>query len=207
MPFSAWLPAAMAAPTPISALVHSSTLVTAGVVLSLKTPAIVFSNGVVSTLSLILGGLTFFLSAIRAYEEGDIKKIVALSTLRQLGFIVLTIGLLLPCLTLFHIMVHAFFKALLFLSVGKIIEGNTGSQEASLSSSERRVCPLNSSVFIVSLLSIRGFVFLSGFISKDLILEGALSSNRGVTQTLFIVLIRVVRVGYSLRLVKSSVLV
>lgn len=119
LPFRAWLPAAMAAPTPVSALVHSSTLVTAGIYLLLRTSN-VFNYPLSASLS-NLGGLTILLARLRALKETDGKKIVALSTLSQLGVIITGFRFNNPRIIFFHLLVHAFFKALLFISTGFVI--------------------------------------------------------------------------------------
>ena len=123
-PFRSWLPAAMAAPTPVSALVHSSTLVTAGVFILLR-----FSRGLPFYWLLFVGSLTLFLAGLSAFFENDIKKIVALSTLSQLGVIIVSISIGLCDFTFFHLCTHALFKALIFLCVGVAIHSVWGSQD------------------------------------------------------------------------------
>lgn len=128
MPFSAWLPAAMAAPTPVRALVHSSTLVTAGVYLIIRFSPLLIREGMGGYLGLI-GGLTTFMARIRANMETDLKKIVALSTLSQLGLMMRTLAIGFYVLAFFHLVVHAVFKALLFLCRGKIIHERGDTQD------------------------------------------------------------------------------
>merc|ERR1712002_1066430 len=120
IPFSAWLPAAIAAPTPVSALVHSSTLVTAGVYLLIRIN-IFLVNTTASTVLIITGTLTIFMAGCAAILEIDIKKVIALSTLSQLGVIIIIIGAGAPVLAYFHLLSHAFFKAILFICAGIII--------------------------------------------------------------------------------------
>jgi len=120
IPFSAWLPAAMAAPTPVSALVHSSTLVTAGVYLILRNNYYIARGGWSSGL-LFLGLLTMTMAGVSALFEVDMKKVIALSTLRQLGVIFFSLGLMQPFLAFFHLISHAYFKAMLFMAAGSII--------------------------------------------------------------------------------------
>ncbi|TKV25091.1 NADH-quinone oxidoreductase subunit L, partial [Campylobacter jejuni] len=114
IPFSAWLPAAIAAPTPVSALVHSSTLVTAGVYLLIRL-RIMYRREEVSTIIIFISVVTMFISGLGALYEIDIKKVIALSTLRQLGVIMIVLGAGMPVLSFFHLVNHALFKAMLFL--------------------------------------------------------------------------------------------
>lgn len=128
IPFSAWLPAAIAAPTPVSSLVHSSTLVTAGVYLLIRYN-FWFSNNRFYLYLGFAGILTTFLARIAALIETDLKKIVALSTLRQLGFIVSYLGFRVPKLRFVHLIAHAFFKALMFIGTGRIIHSANHGQD------------------------------------------------------------------------------
>lgn len=170
IPFSSWLPAAIAAPTPVSALVHSSTLVTAGVYLLIRFN-IILSNSWLGNFLLLLSGLTMFISGLGANYEFDLKKIIALSTLRQLGLImrILSIGFL--KLAFFHLLTHALFKALLFICAGAIIHNINNSQDIRIIGRLRLIIPLTSSCFNVANLALCGIPFLAGFYSKDLILE------------------------------------
>lgn len=128
IPFSAWLPAAIAAPTPVSSLVHSSTLVTAGVYLVIRFAESLRIRGLLEYL-MFVGLATTTMAGFRALWELDIKKIVALSTLRQLGLIMATVGLGIYPLAFFHLLTHAYFKALLFISVGRIIHLSSDYQD------------------------------------------------------------------------------
>nr|YP_010586375.1 NADH dehydrogenase subunit 5 [Molanna truncata]UZZ44163.1 NADH dehydrogenase subunit 5 [Molanna truncata] len=170
IPFSAWLPAAMAAPTPVSALVHSSTLVTAGVYLMFRFFDFFFSTFLFNWL-LLLGVLTMFMSGISANYEFDMKKIIALSTLSQLGLMMSVLSLGFQELALFHLLMHAFFKALLFLCAGVIIHNFKNFQDIRYMGNLKKFMPLTSSYFLVSSMSLCGVPFLSGFYSKDIILE------------------------------------
>jgi NADH-ubiquinone oxidoreductase chain 5 len=123
------LPAAIAAPTPVSALVHSSTLVTAGVFLLTRFYPYLHKTHLFNEIILFIAVITIFISGIRATTECDIKKIIALSTLRQLGIIITGLGLNLPLLTYFHIVTHALFKALLFICAGTYINSHRHSQD------------------------------------------------------------------------------
>nr|QVV96029.1 NADH dehydrogenase subunit 5 [Pycanum ochraceum] len=169
IPFSSWLPAAMAAPTPVSALVHSSTLVTAGVYLLIRFSDI-FSNYDLSYF-LLISVLTMFMSGLGANFEYDLKKIIALSTLSQLGLMMSILFMGYPSLAYFHLLTHAFFKALLFLCAGMIIHMMGDSQDIRHMGVLINQLPFTISCFCISTLSLCGLPFLSGFYSKDLILE------------------------------------
>nr|UOR16940.1 NADH dehydrogenase subunit 5 [Aplomya sp.] len=170
IPFSSWLPAAMAAPTPVSALVHSSTLVTAGVYLLIRFN-ILLSNCFLSNLLLLLASLTMFMSGLGANYEFDLKKIIALSTLSQLGLMMSILSMGYYKLAFFHLLTHALFKALLFLCAGAIIHNMNNNQDIRLMGVLSLVMPLTSSCFNVANLALCGMPFLAGFYSKDLILE------------------------------------
>lgn len=170
IPFCAWLPAAMAAPTPVSSLVHSSTLVTAGVYVLIRLGG-ALPEGAKARVALA-GVLTILLAGLRALGEGDIKKIVALSTLRQLGIMVLGIGLGSPLLAFFHLVAHAFFKALLFVGVGNFIHAAVSYQDLRVIGNTKATLPLTSSILVVAKASLCGLPFFSGFFSKESILEG-----------------------------------
>jgi len=170
IPFSSWLPAAIAAPTPVSALVHSSTLVTAGVYLLIRFNILINFYFVRKCL-LILGRLTIFISGFRANFEVDFKKIIALSTLRQLGLIIRILSIGYYKLAFFHLLTHALFKALLFLCAGAFIHNLINFQDIRLTGNFFNQIPLTSSCFNISKLALCGIPFLAGFYSKDLILE------------------------------------
>jgi len=172
-PFSAWLPAAMVAPTPVSALVHSSTLVTAGVFLVFR-----FCTGGLSAL-LYVGGFTTILAGLAACFEVSIKKVVALSTLSQLGLIFVALGLGERSLGFLHLNFHAAFKALLFLAVGTLTHLNYGSQSVILRVNAFIGSGLVGMTFVIRCASLCGLFFLSGWVSKEAILNS--SCNCGVT--------------------------
>nr|QLY89743.1 NADH dehydrogenase subunit 5 [Notidobia ciliaris]QNV11733.1 NADH dehydrogenase subunit 5 [Notidobia ciliaris] len=174
IPFSAWLPAAMAAPTPVSALVHSSTLVTAGVYLIIRFGGLM--NNYMLKILLILSCLTMFMSGLGANYEYDLKKIIALSTLSQLGLMMGILSIGFSLLGYFHLLTHAFFKALLFLCAGVMIHSLKDNQDIRFMGSNKFM-PLIFSSFLISNLSLCGFPFLAGFYSKDLILEMLSMSN------------------------------
>ena len=169
IPFSSWLPAAIAAPTPVSALVHSSTLVTAGVYLLIRFRRS-FSNWL-NTLLLLIAGLTIFIAGLGANFEYDLKKIIALSTLSQLGLIIRILSLGFAGLAFFHLLTHALFKALLFICAGIVIHTIKDSQDIRYIGNLSFQIPLTSSCLIISNFALCGIPFLAGFYSKDLILE------------------------------------
>ena len=177
VPFSAWLPAAMAAPTPVSALVHSSTLVTAGVYLLLRIIPLIRYRSILAPVGLI-GGITMTMASLRAFLESDLKKIVALSTLSQLGVMILSLRLGLPTIAFFHLVVHAFFKALLFIATGNLIHNSSDYQDLRRIGGHLPALPLTQATVIITKLSLCGVPFFSAFFSKELVLE-RLSSNSG----------------------------
>nr|YP_448914.1 NADH dehydrogenase subunit 5 [Sclerophasma paresisense]ABB81898.1 NADH dehydrogenase subunit 5 [Sclerophasma paresisense] len=170
IPFSSWLPAAMAAPTPVSALVHSSTLVTAGVYLLIRFNSILYNSSMCMFL-LLIGGLTMFMAGLGANFEYDLKKIIALSTLSQLGLMIMTLSLGFTLLSFFHLLTHALFKALLFMCAGIIIHNMKDSQDIRFMGGLINHLPLTVTCFIVSNMALCGMPFMAGFYSKDLILE------------------------------------
>nr|QVL29363.1 NADH dehydrogenase subunit 5 [Ceratitis quinaria] len=170
IPFSSWLPAAMAAPTPVSALVHSSTLVTAGVYLLIRFN-ILLSGSWMGQFLLLVSGLTMFMAGLGANFEFDLKKIIALSTLSQLGLMMSILSMGFYKLAFFHLLTHALFKALLFMCAGAIIHNMNNSQDIRLMGGLGVYMPLTSGCFNVANLALCGMPFLAGFYSKDLILE------------------------------------
>nr|YP_010439637.1 NADH dehydrogenase subunit 5 [Pida apicalis]UTC33527.1 NADH dehydrogenase subunit 5 [Pida apicalis] len=176
IPFSSWLPAAMAAPTPVSALVHSSTLVTAGVYLLIRFN-LLLENTFFFKILLLLSGLTMFMSGISANYEYDLKKIIALSTLSQLGLMMSILSMGLPDLAFFHLLTHAMFKALLFMCAGIIIHMMGDMQDIRYMGGISKIIPLTSLCLNISNMALCGIPFLAGFYSKDLILEMVSCSN------------------------------
>lgn len=175
IPFSAWLPAAMAAPTPVSALVHSSTLVTAGVYLLIRMSHWLGEGGWLG-LVLLGGSLTITMAGVSALFEPDIKKIVALSTLSQLGLIIRAVGAGLWGAAFIHLLAHAYFKALLFIAVGNIIHLSDDFQDMR----KGALSPGSSVTYgfrALANLRLCGLPFLSGFFSKDFILERSATAN------------------------------
>nr|UOG84780.1 NADH dehydrogenase subunit 5 [Ocinara albicollis] len=170
IPFSSWLPAAMAAPTPVSALVHSSTLVTAGVYLLIRFNFLLIDMFFLKIL-LLLSVLTMFMSGISANYEFDLKKIIALSTLSQLGLMMSILSLGFPNIAFFHLLTHAMFKALLFMCAGIMIHMLNDMQDIRYMGGMVLYIPLTSLCLNISNMSLCGIPFLSGFYSKDLVLE------------------------------------
>nr|YP_010166693.1 NADH dehydrogenase subunit 5 [Nebrioporus vagrans]QRV62784.1 NADH dehydrogenase subunit 5 [Nebrioporus vagrans] len=169
IPFSSWLPAAMAAPTPVSALVHSSTLVTAGVYLLIRFNFILSDS--MKLYLLIIGVLTMFMAGLGANYEFDLKKIIALSTLSQLGLMMSILALGAYKLAFFHLLTHAMFKALLFMCAGCVIHNLKDFQDIRFMGNLMIHMPLTCVCLNISNLALCGMPFLSGFYSKDLILE------------------------------------
>nr|QTC30721.1 NADH dehydrogenase subunit 5 [Psyttalia humilis] len=169
IPFSMWLPMAMAAPTPISSLVHSSTLVTAGVYLMIRFNSLFNKNFLF--IMMILSCMTMLMASTSANGEFDLKKIIALSTLSQLGLMIFTISLNLPKLSFFHLTTHAMFKSLLFLCSGIMIHNYFNHQDIRFMSFMNLNIPFINMIFNISSLTLCGMPFLSGFYSKDLIIE------------------------------------
>jgi len=199
MPFSAWLPAAIAAPTPVSALVHSSTLVTAGVYLLIRMNLLIVEINIRKFLS-VLGILTIIMAGITAIVEIDMKKVIALSTLRQLGIIIIILGIGNPVLAFFHLISHAFFKAILFMCAGLIIHRIKDYQDI------RKIgfnyLNINLSVSIIMIANIRlcGLPFLRGFYSKDLIIEIVIIKGKNIFLFSILILGTGLTVMYSCRL-------
>nr|YP_010442992.1 NADH dehydrogenase subunit 5 [Alloxiphidiopsis emarginata]UTD48942.1 NADH dehydrogenase subunit 5 [Alloxiphidiopsis emarginata] len=203
IPFSSWLPAAMAAPTPVSALVHSSTLVTAGVYLLIRFNAVIVENNLGKFL-LLISGLTMFMAGLGANFEFDLKKIIALSTLSQLGLMMSILSMGFPSLAFFHLLTHALFKALLFMCAGSVIHNMKNSQDIRFMGGLCVQMPLTVICFNVSNLALCGMPFLAGFYSKDLILEiVSLSYLNGFSFFLYFFSTGLT-VCYSLRLVYYS---
>lgn len=197
VPFSRWLPAAILAPTPVSALVHSSTLVTAGVYLLFRFCPLH------PTLLLNVGIFTTLIAGLAAALECDTKKIIALSTLRQLGLIVTSLGLKARSLCFAHLNTHAAFKALLFLAIGSYIHSIYGSQEARSVVLLPSNSPLILVVLISASLSMCGLVFLSGWVTKEAILESRFNNVVSLFSLLFFYLGIGLTLVYSLRLALS----
>nr|QIS62912.1 NADH dehydrogenase subunit 5 [Tubuca rosea] len=203
IPFSAWLPAAMAAPTPVSALVHSSTLVTAGVYLMIRFSSALEGSKIQSIL-LVISCLTMFMAGLGANFECDLKKIIALSTLSQLGVMLSILALGYPDLSFFHLLSHALFKALLFMCAGVLIHSVSGYQDIRYMGCLVKFMPLSVSYMMVANLALCGFPFLAGFYSKDMILEVAFMSWINFISLILYIMATGLTVSYTLRLVYFS---
>lgn len=170
IPFSAWLPAAIAAPTPVSSLVHSSTLVTAGIYLLIRFN-ILFEFKLFSNVLIIIARMTLFIAGVGANLEIDFKKIIAFSTLRQLGLIILILSVGKVEFAFFHLIIHALFKSILFLCAGLVIHNMMGVQDIRYLGGFFSFSPPIRGCMGLARLSLFGFPFVGGFYSKDLILE------------------------------------
>nr|YP_009349486.1 NADH dehydrogenase subunit 5 [Unio crassus]AQM37719.1 NADH dehydrogenase subunit 5 [Unio crassus] len=205
IPFSAWLPAAMAAPTPVSALVHSSTLVTAGVYLVIRFYSTLVEMHEVLWFLSKMGALTLLMAGLSACFEVDLKKIIALSTLSQLGLMMFTVGVGFPVIAVFHLFTHALFKALLFLCAGSIIHSTMDTQDGRILGGLNYLLPFSSSCLMLSSIALCGMPFLSGFYSKDLILEGVFSSFSGSLEVIVMLVGAGLSLVYSLRILLIGV--
>nr|YP_010540353.1 NADH dehydrogenase subunit 5 [Singapora shinshana]UYF20495.1 NADH dehydrogenase subunit 5 [Singapora shinshana] len=204
IPFSSWLPAAMAAPTPVSSLVHSSTLVTAGVYLLIR----FFNNFIYNNYYfLFLSIMTMFMSSFCANYEFDLKKVVALSTLSQLGLMMFSLFMGLVNLSFFHLLTHAMFKSLLFLCSGIFIYYMNDNQDIRMLGSVCNLMPFTTSCFNISNMALCGIPFLSGFYSKDLILEMSVMNNMNLFYYFLMYFCLGLTCCYSIRLFYYSMMV
>nr|YP_009642627.1 NADH dehydrogenase subunit 5 [Heterakis dispar]QCI56233.1 NADH dehydrogenase subunit 5 [Heterakis dispar] len=201
-PFSSWLPKAMSAPTPISSLVHSSTLVTAGLILVMNFKEVILDVSFAS-LVMLVGLLTMFFSSMSALVEEDMKKVVALSTLSQMGFCMLTIGLGLSFVSLVHMVSHAFFKSCLFMQIGFLIHNSFGQQDGRNYSNLGNVPFCIQLQLMVTLFCLCGLLFSSGAVSKDFILEFFFVNNFWLLLSLLFFFSIFLTFGYSYRLWKG----
>jgi NADH-quinone oxidoreductase subunit L len=174
LPLHTWLPDAMEGPTPVSALIHAATMVTAGVYLIVRTAPLFEQAPKVLELAAGLGAITLVLAGLIALVQTDIKRVIAYSTMAQIGYMFLGAGLTAYPEAMFHLMTHAFFKALLFLAAGLVIHALAGEQDIRLMGGLRRLMPFTFGAFVVGSLSLAGIPPFSGFFSKDSILAAAL---------------------------------
>lgn len=199
IPFSRWLPMAMAAPTPVSALVHSSTLVTAGIYLIIRFNKLLISSEL-NKILFFLAVFTIFMSGLMANLEVDLKKIIALSTLRQLGLIIIILSLGLEIIAFYHLLVHAIFKSILFMCAGAIIHSIINNQDIRLFGNLKEMVPFVIMCFFIANLALCGFPFIAGFYSKDLVIELVYRIAVNIYILLFIVVSLIFTVSYSIRL-------
>jgi NADH-quinone oxidoreductase subunit L len=177
LPLQTWLPDAMEGPTPVSALIHAATMVTAGVYLIVRTSPLFEAAPKVLELAGGLGAITLVMAGLIALVQTDIKRVIAYSTMSQIGYMFLAVGLGAYADGMFHLMTHAFFKALLFMAAGLVIHALAGEQDIRRMGGLRRLMPFTFVAFIVGTLSLTGIPPFSGFFSKDSILASALSQG------------------------------
>jgi NADH-quinone oxidoreductase subunit L len=170
LPLYVWLPDAMAGPTPVSALIHAATMVTAGIYMIARMHVVFLASPVALEVVAIVGAATALFAATIALVQTDIKRVLAYSTVSQLGYMVLALGVGAFATAIFHVMTHAFFKALLFLGAGSVIHGMSGEQDVRRMGGLRRRMPITWWTFLVATLAISGAPGFAGFFSKDEIL-------------------------------------
>ena len=166
-----WLPDAIEGPTPVSALIHAATMVTAGVFLIIRSGPLFEGSSLVLTILTFLGALTAFFAATAGVAQNDLKKVIAYSTSSRLGYMVMACGVSNYSTSLFHLLNHGIFKGLLFLSVGSVIHAVNGEQDMRKIGGLIRLIPFTYTMILIGSLSLMAFPYLTVFYSKDLILE------------------------------------
>ncbi len=199
LPLAVWLPDAMAGPTPVSALIHAATMVTAGVFLVARNASLFALAPITMDVILVVGILTAFLAATIGLVQNDIKKVLAYSTVSQLGFMFAALGAGAFTAGVFHVMTHAFFKGLLFLAAGSVIHGLHEEQNIQKMGGLKKYMPKTFFTFLMATLAISGIPFFSGFFSKDEILW-LTYSNAGIVPWLILVLAAMGTAFYMFRL-------
>ena len=187
LPLYVWLPDAMEGPTPVSALIHAATMVTAGVYMVARSNALYMLAPNSMKVVAIVGALTAIFAASIGLVQNDIKRVLAYSTVSQLGYMFLALGLGAFAAGVFHVFTHAFFKALLFLGSGSVIHAMSGEQDMRFMGSLRKKIPVTFATMFVGTLAIAGIPPLAGFFSKDEILWQAWSSNGGAFRVLWFI--------------------
>ncbi|MCP5112132.1 MAG: NADH-quinone oxidoreductase subunit L, partial [bacterium] len=173
VPLYIWLPDAMEGPTPVSALIHAATMVTAGVYMVARSSGLYSLTAEASMIVAVVGGFTAILAASIALVQNDIKRVLAYSTVSQLGYMFLAAGVGAYWVAIFHLYTHAFFKALLFLGSGSVIHAMSGEQDMTKMGGLKKVLPVTGTTFIIGGLALAGLPLMSGYFSKDEILLAA----------------------------------
>jgi NADH-quinone oxidoreductase subunit L len=178
IPLYVWLPDAMAGPTPVSALIHAATMVTAGIYLMVRLNFLFVLTPVTLAVVAVIGLATALIAGTIGLMQNDIKKVLAYSTISQLGFMFLAAGVAAPAAAMFHLVTHAFFKALLFLGSGSVIHALSGEQDIRRMGGLGKVLPSTSKTFLIGCLAIAGFPLTAGFFSKDEILWSIMNNQQ-----------------------------